>query len=150
MEFSRSTLIAAYPIATCAWRVLQNLMDADYSQQQIGVVTRNQAALRARGLDDRGLPASGPVLAGGLFGAVLARCGVGTATGRLFGSLIALGMTKEEALFLLEVFQDGRTILAVRYPERSEEALAILGSEASDFLWSRHFGARLESAASVA
>lgn len=150
MEPTRTTLIAAYPVATSAWRVLQKLMDANYSEQQVGVVTRNHDAVRARGLAEGVIPVQGPMMAGGLFGAVLASTGVGTATGRLFGSLIALGMTKEEGLYLLEEFQQGRTIIAVRHPEVSEEALALLGSEASDFLWSRHFGTRIESAVNVA
>src|SRR5438094_7885930 len=71
------------------------------------------------------IPGIGPVLAGGLLSGALAGAVVGAGAGGLLASLIALGVSKDEAEEHLEQLRSGRTMVVVQAPGRLVEASAI-------------------------
>lgn len=72
------------------------------------------------------LPAIGPVIAGGTLAALLASTAAGAAAAGLAGTLIGLGIPRDEAEYYEEQVRGGRTIVTVRANGRYAEALAIL------------------------
>jgi hypothetical protein len=79
-------------------------------------------ALAAAGL----LPGVGPVLAGGLLAGSLGGAAVGAAAGGLLGVLLALGVPEDQAEHYEGQLRAGRTLVVVKAPARTAEALGIL------------------------
>jgi hypothetical protein len=84
------------------------------------------AALWSLGVAAGMLPAIGPVIAGGVFAALLASAAGGAAVGGIAGALIGAGVPEDEAKRYEEEFSRGRTIVSVNAPARYDEAQAIL------------------------
>ncbi len=112
-----------------ARRAIEDLLDARFSDRDIGVLTHaGGGALWALGIAAGFLPAIGPVLAGGLLVALAASTASGAATGLLVGSLLGLGVPDVEAAFYEEAFRKGHTIVVVQGDERTQLAQTILAA----------------------
>jgi len=72
------------------------------------------------------LPAIGPAIAGGTLAVLLSSAAAGAAAAGLAGTLVGLGIPKEEAEFYEGEVKAGRTIVTVNANGRNAEALAIL------------------------
>jgi hypothetical protein len=72
------------------------------------------------------LPAIGPAIAGGTLAAMLSSAVAGAAAAGLTGTLVGLGIPKEEAEYYEGELRSGRIIVTVRPEGRNAEALAIL------------------------
>lgn len=72
------------------------------------------------------LPAIGPAIAGGTLAAILSSAAAGAAAAGLAGTLIGLGIPKEEAEYYESELRAGRIILTVQADGRSAEAMAII------------------------
>ena len=83
-------------------------------------------ALWALGIVSLGLPAVGPVIAGGIFASILASAAGTAVAGGILGSLIGLGIPEEEAKYYEGEFQTGRTLVTVKAGDRYKEAEDIL------------------------
>jgi len=83
-------------------------------------------ALWALGMATIGLPALGPVIAGGLLASVLASAAGGAAVAGIVGALIGLGIPEEDAQYYEGEFKEGRTLVTVRANGRYAEALEII------------------------
>jgi hypothetical protein len=88
-------------------------------------------ALWALGIVTVGLPAIGPVIAGGILASVLASAAGTALAGGLVGALVGLGIPEDEAKYYEGEFKAGRAIVTVKAEDKSGEAEAIM----------RHFGA---------
>jgi hypothetical protein len=71
------------------------------------------------------VPAIGPAIAAGTSGAVLSSAAVGAATLGFAGTLIGLGVPKEEASFYENELVAGRTVVLVKAGDRADAAAAI-------------------------
>lgn len=67
----------------------------------------------------------GPLIAGGTLVALLASAGAGASVGTLFGGLIGLGISEEDASFYDDEIQAGRYLVTVEAGKRVEEARAV-------------------------
>lgn len=72
------------------------------------------------------LPAIGPAIAGGTLAAILSSAAAGAAAAGLGGTLIGLGLSKDEADYYDQEFKAGRTVVTVTAKGREIEAEAIL------------------------
>lgn len=72
------------------------------------------------------LPAIGPAIAGGTLAAMLSSAAAGAAAAGLGGTLIGLGVSKEEADYYDNEFQSGRTVVTVTAGSRDVEAESVL------------------------
>jgi uncharacterized protein (TIGR02271 family) len=72
------------------------------------------------------LPAIGPAIASGTLAALLSSAAVGAAAAGLAGTLVGMGISKEEAEYYESEMKAGRTIVTVRADSRRDEALAIM------------------------
>ena len=72
------------------------------------------------------LPAIGPAIAGGTLAAVLSSAAAGAAAAGLTGTLVGLGIPKEDAEYYESEMRAGRIILTVRAEGRNSDALAIM------------------------
>jgi hypothetical protein len=72
------------------------------------------------------LPAIGPAIAGGTLAAILSSAAAGAATAGLAGTLVGLGIPKDEAEYYEGELRSGRIILTVRPEGRNAEANAIM------------------------
>jgi len=135
---------------------LQELRDAGFTEQQLGLVTpsggdggwRGETSdpdtnweegagagaatgaalggLWAVGIAAGALPAIGPIIAGGVLASVLASALGGAAVGGVVGALIGLGLSEDEARGYEDEFKAGRTLITVQAPGRFAEAVGIL------------------------
>ncbi|HTU16962.1 MAG TPA: hypothetical protein VMG10_02770 [Gemmataceae bacterium] len=83
-------------------------------------------ALWALGIVTIGLPAVGPVIAGGILASVLASAAGTAAAGGIIGALVGLGVPEEHAKTYEGEFRAGRTIVTVQTEDRYREAENIL------------------------
>ncbi len=83
-------------------------------------------ALWALGIVTLGLPAVGPVIAGGIFASILASAAGTAVAGGLLGALVGLGLPEEHAKYYESEFKSGRTLVTVKAPEKYREAEDIL------------------------
>jgi uncharacterized protein (TIGR02271 family) len=83
-------------------------------------------ALWGLGILAGALPAIGPAIAGGTLAALLSSAAVGAAAAGLAGTLIGMGIPKDEAEFYESEMQAGRTIVTVHAGTRRDEAMAIM------------------------
>jgi hypothetical protein len=72
------------------------------------------------------LPAIGPAIAGGTLAAVLSSAAAGAAAAGVAGTLVGLGIPKDEAEYYEAELRSGRTIVTVQATSRAEEAREIL------------------------
>ena len=72
------------------------------------------------------LPAIGPAIAGGTLAAILSSAAAGAAAAGLAGTLIGLGIPKEQAEYYESELRAGRIILTVQPEGRNAEAQAIV------------------------
>jgi hypothetical protein len=74
------------------------------------------------------LPGIGPILGGGLLLSTATGAAAGAALGSFAGPFLALGLSHESVRHYEKEFRAGRTIVAVRTPDRQDEAITILHS----------------------
>jgi uncharacterized protein (TIGR02271 family) len=72
------------------------------------------------------LPAVGPAIAGGTLAAILSSAAAGAVAAGIAGTLIGMGIPKEDAEFYESEFKAGRTIVTVRCEGKTAEAVSIL------------------------
>jgi hypothetical protein len=83
-------------------------------------------ALWALGIAANIVPGIGPVISGGLLTAILASAAGGAAVAGLFGALLGLGLSEEEARYYEREVISGRTLVTVRHPDDPAEVDAIM------------------------
>lgn len=150
-----STAVGVFQNRTSATGAVAALRAAGFHDEQIGVVTRNDAGSSDAHHDPTNthweegtgvgaaagaatgvglglavaaglIPGVGPVIAGGTLMALLASAGAGATVGTVIGGLIGLGIPEEDASYYESEFQSGRTIVTVRADARYTEATDIL------------------------
>jgi hypothetical protein len=139
----RVTVVSAFTNRDDAQRAVNELRQAGFRNEEIGIATRNgPAAAGALAVEDQGdrvasaatagalaggaggalwgiaiaaglLPGIGPVIAGGTLSAILASAATGAAAAGLAGALIGLGLPENEAEHYQSEFNAGRTIVTV-------------------------------------
>lgn len=72
------------------------------------------------------LPAIGPAIAGGTLAAMLTSAAAGAAAAGLAGTLVGLGIPKDEAEYYQSEFEAGRVIVTVKAEGRTSEAMSVL------------------------
>jgi uncharacterized protein (TIGR02271 family) len=152
----QGTAVGVFQNHEDARKAIRALKDAGFTDDQIGVASSNREALRSTDEDDAEgnyagegaaaglatgaglgalwglgilagvLPAIGPAIAGGTLAALLSSAAVGAAAAGLAGTLIGMGISKEEAEYYESEMKAGRTIVTVQAGTRRDEALAIL------------------------
>jgi hypothetical protein len=148
-----TAVIGVFANRESAQAAVRNLRNAGFEETEIGLIARHgdeptvdrltnskmaegsligavtgagAAALWSLGIATLGLPAIGPVIAGGIFMALLASAGGGAAVGTLVGSLIGLGIPEEDATFYENEVKAGRYLVTVTTdPYRRAEVDAI-------------------------
>jgi len=150
---TRSTVVGVFDNQAQAQQAVNELRQANFREDQIGVVARHTDApaldqatnskitegvvagaaagagvgvLWALGIAAGMLPPLGPVIAGGLLMSVIASAGGGAAVATVLGALIGLGIPEDEAAFYEGEFKAGRPLVTVKANERYQEALNIL------------------------
>ena len=83
-------------------------------------------ALWGLGIVSGVLPAIGPAIAGGALAAILTSAAAGAAAAGLAGTLIGLGIPREEAEYYESEFKAGRTIVTVNSEGRYADVLSVL------------------------
>jgi hypothetical protein len=153
---TRSTVVGVFADQRHAQKAAQELKDAGFREDQIGVVAQAKntstagahteehgshvvsgavtgvaagagiGALWCLGIVTLGIPAIGPVIAGGVFAAILASAAGGAAIAGIVGALIGLGIPEEDAKYYEGEFKSGRTLVTVKADNRYDEAWKIL------------------------
>jgi hypothetical protein len=72
------------------------------------------------------IPGFGPILVGGMLLSMFGGAAAGAALGTFAGPFVAMGLSEDEARHYECEFRAGRTIVAVRAPDRDDEAASIL------------------------
>jgi len=139
-----------------AQQAVQELRRVGFTEEQIGVVIRDEAtgeakttkgegshagegaaigvaagagvgALWALGIAAGLLPGIGPALiGGGMLASLLTSAATGAAVAGIVGALIGLGIPEEEAKYYESEVRSGRTLVTVRADSRYDEAVEIL------------------------
>jgi hypothetical protein len=149
----RSTVVGVFEDRSQAQRAVSELRRANFREDQIGVLGRDDSApaadrpgesrvaegaaigaatgagvgaLWALGIAANVLPGVGPVIAGGLLASVLASAAGTAVAGGIVGALIGLGIPEHEAKFYEGEFHAGRTLVTVKADGRYDEAFTIL------------------------
>ncbi|HBI43264.1 MAG TPA: hypothetical protein DDY78_10465 [Planctomycetales bacterium] len=149
---TRSTVVGVFADQRHAQMAAQELKDAGFREDQLGVVAQAKdgaatgehgshvvsgavtgvatgagiGALWCLGIVTLGIPAIGPVIAGGVFAAILASAAGGAAIAGIVGALIGLGIPEEDAHYYEGEFKTGRTLVTVKADKRYDEAWTIL------------------------
>lgn len=153
---TRSIAVGVFADRRHAQAALRELKDAGFGEDKIGVIAQHTdespagavmeehgshvvdgavtgvvagagvGALWALGIVTLGIPAIGPVIAGGVFAAILASAVGGAVIAGITGALIGLGIPEEEAQYYEGEFKSGRTLLTVQDENRYDEAWRIL------------------------
>jgi len=151
-----STAVGVFESREQAQQAVNELRRAGFREDEIGMVTRDEGgttpaaseedrgshvgtgaatgaiagagvgALWALGIVALGLPAVGPVIAGGILASVLASAAGTAVAGGIVGALIGLGIPEEEARYYEGEFKSGRTLVTVKSDTRCDEARSIL------------------------
>lgn len=151
----RTTLIAAFEDRGEAERAVDELQQANFGSEDIGYAIRGSDAVEggmitdtAGAKDKRGalagmatgaglgavlgaaaamlIPGVGPVIAGGVLAMAFGGAVAGTAVGGIFGAMMGLGVSEEEAKFYERELENGRAIVAVKAGGRACDAADIL------------------------
>ena len=148
------TVVAFFRDRVNADSAIQDLKAAGFTEDQLGVATRHEAAEpTTRPATESGssavtaaasggvlgglvgllagagalmIPGLGPVLAGGILTSTLAGAGIGAAAGGLIGALMSMGVPEEQARRLDTALRSGGTIVAVSAGYRTSEAIRML------------------------
>lgn len=149
-----STVVGVFSTPQAAQRAVLDLKAAGFSQEQIGVLSRNEdgevvgkhtegseaatgaatgaaagaglGALWGLGILAGVLPGIGPAIAGGTLGILLSSAAAGAAAAGIAGALIGLGVPEEEAEFYEGEFQSGRTLVTVKGGAKSPVAAQVI------------------------
>src|SRR5688572_29555710 len=148
----RDTVVGVFEDRTAAQQAINELKRIGFTDDQIGVMARDAArgegavdddldsyaaeggaaglatgagvgALWGLGIVAGVLPAIGPAIAGGTLAAILTSAAAGAAAAVLAGTLIGLGIPKEEAEYYESEIEAGRVVVTVRTAGRYTEAL---------------------------
>jgi len=152
----RSVVVGVFQDRSRAQQAVQELRRVGFTEEQIGVVARDEAtgeakttkgegshagegaaigvaagagvgALWALGIAAGLLPGIGPALiGGGMLASLLTSAATGAAVAGVVGALIGLGIPEEEAKYYEGEVRSGRTLVTVRADSRYDEAVAIL------------------------
>jgi hypothetical protein len=151
----RATVVGSFRDSIEARAAISALMAAGFTESQIGVTALNSSgevsgdlaeddsyaaegaatgvaagagagALWGIAIVSGLLPAIGPAIAGGTLAAVLSSAAAGAAAMGVAGTLVGLGIPKEEAEYYEAELRSGRTIVTVNATSRAEEAREIL------------------------
>jgi hypothetical protein len=172
----RETAVGVFTSRTAAQQAINELKRLGFTDDQIGVMARDSAdiegvddtnesyaaeggaaglatgagvgALWGLGIIAGALPAIGPAIAGGTLAAILSSAAAGAAAAGLAGTLIGLGIPKNEAEFYEGELEAGRIVVTVRADGRYGEALGVL-RRFGGYDMSRRIGGESESEAVV-
>jgi outer membrane lipoprotein SlyB len=154
----RSTVAGVFQDQSEARKAVAELRRVGFSEDQIGVVMRENpnlasrrevetdeatsnvgagaatgaiagasvGALWALGIVTLGLPAVGPIVAGGVLASILASAAGTAVAGGIVGALIGLGIPEEQAHSYESEFRAGRTIVTVQTADRYRDAENVL------------------------
>jgi len=153
---TQGTVVGVFEDYRDADRAVNDLRQAGFSDDQIGVATRRAEGMAtATDSADEGshwetgavtgllagaglgglvglgvmagvIPVLGPIIAGGTLAAILANAAGGAAIGGVAGALIGAGIPEEEAEYYRGEFESGRTLVTVHAGNRADEATRIL------------------------
>jgi len=151
-----TTVVGVFEDRSTAQRAVNELKRLGFSDDQIGVISRERAeggdlrddddgdsyagegaaaglatgagvgALWGLGIIAGVLPAIGPAIAGGTLAAILSSAAPGAAAAGLAGALVGLGIPKDEAEYYEGEFKSGRTLVTVKGGTRNDEALRVM------------------------
>jgi len=153
---TKTSIVGVFHDQAKAQRAVNDLKRAGFTDEQIGVIGRDSSgnttrtkgdgtdsyaaeggvaglaagagvgALWGLGIISNILPAIGPAIAGGTLAAILSSAAAGAAAAGIAGSLVGLGLSKEEADYYESEFQSGRILVTVSADGRDAEARSIL------------------------
>jgi len=149
-------VIGVFHDSAAAQAAVNDLLQAGFSEEQIGVVARDGTvktgkgrkketsskweegaaagvaagagvgALWGIGIAAGALPVLGPFIAAGTLATILASAAGGAAVAGVVGALVGLGIPEEDAQYYEEEFKAGRTLVTVQANGRFAEAQEIL------------------------
>jgi len=147
----RGTVVGLFDSRQNAQQAVRDLRQAGFTENQIGVVAREDAttetskgthaaegaaigvatgagvgALWALGIAANVLPGIGPAVSGGIIASLLASAAGGAAVAGVAGALIGLGVPEEEARYYEGEVKAGRTLVTVKADGRAGEAWMIM------------------------
>jgi hypothetical protein len=154
---NRTTVVGVFSDRHQAKRAFENLKNAGFDEDQIGVAARDKdvredivghdtgtkvatgatvgvgagagvGVLWGLGIAAGMLPAIGPVIAGGTLAAILASAVGGAAVAGIAGALVGLGIPEEEAQEYEQHVHAGRVLITVSAGNRYEEAFRVIQS----------------------
>jgi uncharacterized protein (TIGR02271 family) len=175
----RTTIIGVFEDRIKAQQAINELKRAGFNENQIGMTARDNDRVTAENASDEDsyagegamaglatgagvgalwglgivaglLPAIGPAIAGGTLAAILSSAAAGAAAAGLAGTLIGLGIPKEEAEFYESEMEAGRVIVTVKADGRQSEAMAIMRRFGAYDMSTRPQHSALESSGSSA
>ena len=149
------TVVGVFENHSQADKAVNELRDAGFSEDQIGVALKNPVGSSTKTIKEEGteagegaitgviaglgigalaglgvlagvIPVIGPAIAAGTLGVIVSNAAAGAGIAGLIGALIGAGIPEDEAKYYESEFQAGRTIVTVKANGRSDEALAIL------------------------
>lgn len=154
MTVTRTTAVGVFHDRAEAQQAINKLKSVGFTDDQIGVTARNTdgttldvgkqdsyaneggltglaagagvGALWGLGIIAGVIPAIGPAIAGGTLAAILSSAAAGAAAAGVAGTLIGLGIPKEEAEFYETEFEAGRIVVTVHAGDRYAEAADIV------------------------
>jgi len=150
-----TTVVGVFKDYSKAQEAIRELKAAGFTDDQIGVLSRDHETRTAASGTDKGsyagegaaaglatgaglgalwglgivagvLPAIGPAIAGGTLAAILSSAAAGAAAAGIAGSLVGLGIPKEEAEYYEGEFKSGRTLVTVHAAARCAEVRSLL------------------------
>jgi uncharacterized protein (TIGR02271 family) len=155
MTHKSASVVGVFNDHAQAQRAVNDLKRAGFTDDQIGVVGRHSdgtttdttessesyagegaatglaagagiGALWGLGILAGAIPAIGPAIAGGTLAVLLSSAAAGAAAAGIAGTLIGMGIPKEEAEYYESEFKAGRVLVTVSATGREDEARAIL------------------------
>ncbi len=146
-----STAVGVFHNRIDAQDAIQDLVDAGFARDKIGLVVRDDPPPEAPAPEEARtveggvagaltggslgailgaaamfIPGIGPVIGAGLLIAAAGGAAAGAVAGGLVGALLTLGISKDEAQHLENEVQAGRTLVTVRADDRHDQAVTIL------------------------
>jgi hypothetical protein len=150
-QLAPRTVVGVFSSPQEAQQAVMDLKSAGFTQDEIGVLSRNDdgqivgkeaetgsaaatgatvglatgagvGALWGLGILAGALPGIGPAIVGGTLGVLLSSATAGAAATGIAGALVGLGVPDEEAKFYEGEFKTGRTLVTVRAGDRSDAA----------------------------
>jgi hypothetical protein len=153
------TVVGLFHDRADAESAIENLKQAGFTNEQIGVAMRDRGEQReladgtdtgvatgaATGAISGGIvggligllgslliPGIGPVVAGGVLASTLVGAGAGAATGGIIGALVGMGLSEEEATHFDTHFRQGGILVTVNAGARTDQAIDILQRHNAD------------------